>query len=121
MTSTEYMIELAKLKAKELYNTFHQMVEIDTTDGDGIIKKNMENNKQSCVEWLKRSLEDYGDPGNLVITWEDFDKLIEKTKEMHKEELISFFIEGCRQTYGYDEPDNDRGDAEHYYNQTYNK
>lgn len=39
MTSTEYMIELAKLKAKELYNTFHQMVEIDTTDGDGITRE----------------------------------------------------------------------------------
>lgn len=36
MTSVEYMQEMAKVKAKNLYNTFHQMVEIDTTDGDGI-------------------------------------------------------------------------------------
>jgi hypothetical protein len=81
----------------------------------------MENNKQSCVEWLKRSLEDYGDPEKLVITWEDFDELIEKTKEIHKEELISFFIEGCLQTYGYVEIGNDRRDAEQYYKDTYNK
>ena len=45
----------------------------------------MENNKQSCVEWLKLTLEDYGDSENLVITWEDFDKLIEKTKEIDED------------------------------------
>lgn len=81
----------------------------------------MENKKQSSIEWLKHTLEDYGNPEQLVISWEVFDKLIEKSKEIHKQEVVSFFIEGCRQTYGYDEPGNDRRDAEQYYNETYNK
>ena len=54
----------------------------------------MSNNKQSSVEWLKHSLEEYGDSEKLKITWKDFDELIRYAKAMHKEEIIESWHNG---------------------------
>lgn len=50
----------------------------------------MKNNKQSVIEWLKRSLEEYGDPNELVITWDAFDELISHAESMHKKQTVDF-------------------------------
>ena len=44
--------------------------------------------KQTAIEWLKKELEKYGDPGYCKIEWEIFDELIEYAKEMEKEQII---------------------------------
>ena len=33
--------------------------------------------KQTAVEWLKKQLEDYGEPNKLVIIWEELDSLVD--------------------------------------------
>ncbi len=46
-----------------------------------------------------------------------------KAKAMEKEQQVQFYIKGCDDTYGCDEPnlnpDYDKKQAEQYYNETY--
>ena len=51
--------------------------------------------KQTAIEWLKKELETYGDPGYCRIGWETLDKLIEQAKEMEKEQIIDASSEAC--------------------------
>jgi urocanate hydratase len=50
--------------------------------------------KQTAIEWLKKELETYGDPGYCKIEWEIFDELIEYAKEMEKEQIELAHIDG---------------------------
>ena len=46
---------------------------------------------QTAVEWLKGMLEwNYGDPQMLEITWENLDDLLERAKQMEKEQMLGF-------------------------------
>lgn len=70
--------------------------------------------KQTSVEWLAKELESYGDPQKCVITWEDFDFLVNQAKEMEKQEIINAYKQGQHDS----EPIRPT-DAEQYYNQTF--
>jgi hypothetical protein len=48
------------------------------------------------IEWLKYSLEEYGDPNELVITWDDFDELISHAEAMHKKQTVDFAEKAIR-------------------------
>ena len=72
--------------------------------------------KQTAVEWLVDQLEKNHvkvDIKNTVV--------FEQAKEMEKENMISFYLKGCDDTYGIDEPVEgyDRKEAEEYYNETF--
>ncbi len=46
---------------------------------------------------------------------------IKQAKEMEKEQMISFYLEGCKNSYGIDAHEKyDRIDGENYYNKIYN-
>ena len=61
--------------------------------------------QQTAVEWLKDMLEwNYGDPQMLEISWENLDDLLERAKQMEKEQIIEnnklkaiveFYEQGC--------------------------
>ena len=57
----------------------------------------MASNKQNTLEWLKDSLEEYGDPGKCEITWEDLDSIFEKAKLIYDEEIKVAFGNGYLQ------------------------
>jgi hypothetical protein len=44
---------------------------------------------------------------------------LDTAKEMEKEQCVTFYVKGCEDTYGMDEGDDDRKDAERFYNETY--
>ena len=74
--------------------------------------------KQTAVEWLQEK---------LLISLSDELKCLNGffviAKEMEKEQMILFYLKGCDDTYGIDEPcpveDYDRKEAEEYYNETF--
>jgi len=70
----------------------------------------MNNNKQqTAVEWLMDRL-----PHSIET---QFSKQIEQAKEMEKQQIIDTFVEGMRcQNF-----DPNKGRAEIYYNETFNK
>jgi hypothetical protein len=70
----------------------------------------MNNNKQqTAVEWLMDRL-----PHSIET---QFSKQIDQAKEMEKEQIIDTFVEGMRcQNF-----DPNKGRAEIYYNETFNK
>lgn len=73
--------------------------------------------KQTAVEWLVDKLSNYD---SKMI--ELFDKEIEQAKEREKQQLIDFYVEGCDETYGVDEPATSTSDidfGEEYYNKTF--
>ncbi len=45
--------------------------------------------------------------------------------KLEKEQIVDGYVEGCKQTYGYDEPNTnpnyDRKEAQDYYNETFNQ
>ena len=43
--------------------------------------------KQTAVQWLKKTLEDYGSPFALDIDWNVFDKIIEQAIEMERDQI----------------------------------
>ena len=54
--------------------------------------------KQTAIEWLKKELETYGDPGYCKIEWETLDELIEQAKELENvPERISSILEAQQQ------------------------
>lgn len=57
----------------------------------------MENKKQTAVEWLKKELEEYGDPQYCELTWNELDELCEQAKEMEKQQIIDI-VEKSRAT-----------------------
>lgn len=72
--------------------------------------------QQTAVEWLKGMLEwNYGDPQMLEITWENLDDLLERAKQMEKEQIVDAHYEGYRNDIGTTEI------SEQYYNETYGK
>lgn len=73
--------------------------------------------QQTAVEWLKKELETYGSSFQLQLSWELFDEIINQAKELEKEQIIDTFVEGMRcQNF-----DPNKGRAEIYYNETFNK
>lgn len=72
--------------------------------------------KQTAIDWLIDQLEKYELYSKISFQCL---KEIEQAKEMEKEQMIEFYIKGCEDTYGMDEGDNDRKDAEQYYEKTF--
>lgn len=75
--------------------------------------------QQTALDWLKDMLEwNYGDPQMLEITWQDFDDLLERAKQMEKEQIMKAvdrgYDEGCKFP-----GDITLKDAKQYYNDTY--
>jgi hypothetical protein len=80
--------------------------------------------KQTAVEWYDNEIEKLFDQFCMQkINISEFEtkqlELKQQAKEMEKEECIKFYIKGCEDTYGMDEGDDDRKDAERFYNLTY--
>ena len=74
--------------------------------------------KQTAVEWL---IDQYELTIGKSITAVMIDE-IATAKEMEKEYLIDFYVEGCDETYGVDEPATSTSDidfGEEYYNKTF--
>ena len=77
----------------------------------------MRGKQQTAVEWLKKELETYGSSFQLQLSWELLDELINQAKELEKEQIMDTFVEGMRcQNF-----DPNKGRAEIYYKQTFNK
>lgn len=49
--------------------------------------------KKTAVDWLKNTLEFFGNKHELVISWDDFDKIFEKAKAMEKKQMIDFAMQ----------------------------
>jgi len=69
--------------------------------------------KQTAVEWLKKELEEYGDPQYCELTWKELDELCEQAKAMEKEQIIDAWMVTDNELQ--------RLAAEQYYNETYGK
>jgi hypothetical protein len=50
--------------------------------------------KQTAVEWLKKELEEYGDPQYCELTWEELDELCEQAKAMELAQRIDDYNNG---------------------------
>lgn len=77
--------------------------------------------KKTAIDWLKNTLEFFGNKHELVISWDDFDKIFERAKAMEKEQIMDAFGEK-RQFIGFD--DNEffgikEVTGKEYYNETY--
>jgi len=78
--------------------------------------------KQTAVEFLVKKFNEYVklfdiDENHQILLLE----AIKTAKEMEKEQMILFYLEGCKNSYGIDAHEKyDRIDAENYYNKTYN-
>ena len=67
----------------------------------------------TAVEWLKDMLEsNYGDPQMLEISWKNLDDLIQRAKQMEKEQRIKDYNAGYT-----DAQCNHINDAENYANE----
>ena len=69
--------------------------------------------KQTAVEWLKKELEEYGDPQYCELTWKELDELCEQAKAMEKEQIIDAWMVTDNELQ--------KLAAEQYYNETYGK
>jgi hypothetical protein len=78
--------------------------------------------KQTAVDFLVKKF-------NENVQFFDIDEnhqilllqAIKQAKEMEKEQMISFYLEGCKNSYGIDAHEKyDRIDGENYYNKIYN-
>ena len=69
--------------------------------------------KQTAVEWLKKELEEYGDPQYCELTWKELDELCEQAKAMEKEQIIDAWMVTDNELQ--------RLAAEQNYNETYGK
>lgn len=74
----------------------------------------MEEKQLTAVEWLAKKLESYGDPQFCKITWEDLDSLVKQAKEMEKQHLYKFYMQG-----GVDAIMEADRNVEQYYNETF--
>jgi hypothetical protein len=50
--------------------------------------------QQTAVEWLKKQLEDYGSNSHLTLNWDTLDELVDKAKEMEKEQIKDAYFHG---------------------------
>jgi hypothetical protein len=80
--------------------------------------------KQTAVDWYAEKsiiLFDNFQTGKINFKeWlKQYALLLGQAKEMEKEQCITFYVKGCIDTYGMDEGDDDRKDAETWYNETY--
>ena len=69
--------------------------------------------KQTAIEWLKKELEEHGDPQYCELTWKELDELCEQAKAMEKEQIIDAWMVTDNELQ--------RLAAEQYYNETYEK
>lgn len=49
--------------------------------------------KQTAVDWLKNTLEFFGNKNELVISWDTFDEIFERAKQMEKKQMIDFAMQ----------------------------
>jgi hypothetical protein len=68
------------------------------------------NKKQTAVEWLIDQLECFGNKHELTISWTTVDDLVERAKEMDKQQIID----------AYETSHISMMTSEQYYNETYN-
>ena len=73
--------------------------------------------KQTAVEWLKDTLESFGNKHELLMSWNTLDELIEQAKEMEKEQIVDAYVECWKANMpdGYE----CKKSAEEYYTETY--
>jgi hypothetical protein len=70
--------------------------------------------QQTAVEWLKDMLEwNYGDPQMLEISWKNLDDLLERAKQMEKQQIMEAYKFGLQDEYVIG--------SENYYNKNYGK
>jgi len=78
--------------------------------------------KQTAVDFLIKKFNENVqffdiDENHLILLLQ----AIKQAKEMEKEQMISFYLEGCKNSYGIDAHEKyDRIDGENYYNKIYN-
>ena len=53
-------------------------------------------NKQTAVDFIKLTLEEYGDPYMCQITWEELDSIIERAKKVEITQLEYSYNEGVK-------------------------
>jgi hypothetical protein len=74
---------------------------------------NTDMKKETAIEWLIGELKGYDEDSEIFRI----------AKAMEKEQMIEFYVEGCLDTYGCDEPsedcNHDKKQGEQYYNETY--
>lgn len=51
-------------------------------------KKQFKHERMTAVEWIKKELECHGSPSGLALDWETLDELIEKAKEIERDQKI---------------------------------
>lgn len=73
--------------------------------------------KQTAVEWLKKELEEYGDPQYCELTWKELDELCEQAKAMEKEQILEFTRNAVRKIL--DEDRTNPFNLEQYYNKIF--
>jgi len=73
--------------------------------------------KMTAVEWLESLTKAMNDNEKYNEILEYFSQV----KEMEKEQMIDFYVQGCKDTYGMDDGDayNDKQEAILYYNRTF--
>jgi hypothetical protein len=71
--------------------------------------------KQTAVEWLENNFS-YVTSGNMTMEY-----LIEKAKEIEKQQIIEAYDIGFIYPIKFDFKNNKSQDAEQYYNETFNK
>ena len=79
-----------------------------------------------ATEWFKKQLEDnYGDPGQCEIEWNDLDSICEIAKEKEKQRMIdfafNFYYDFCNKTgVPFNLISENRTNAEQYFDETFN-
>jgi len=82
--------------------------------------------KQTAIKWLSdKIIEILGDKCNELTIEQTLKNhhAFKQALEMEKQQIIDAFVEGCEDTYGIDEPNEDYPDAESakdYYSKIYN-
>jgi hypothetical protein len=71
--------------------------------------------KQTAVEWLKDTIESFGNKHEFLMSWGTLDELIEQALTMEKEQIMEAYKDGLIQH------PNDFLSQEQYYNETYGK
>lgn len=77
----------------------------------------MSNKKQTSLNFYRTELMALVSTGKTDYKTEP--EIYEQAKEIEKEHLIKFYIKGCDDTYGMDEEDDDRKDAEKHYKEIF--
>jgi len=76
--------------------------------------------KQTAVEWLKDTLESFGNKHELLMSWGTLDELIEQAKEMERQQIIDAHCHNrCMNNQTYECATRAFEDAKQYYKQTH--